>query len=279
MSAHVDRTRIQSSSTAAPNGSLTDDGGSALDRDLDLSVIDGVPSALSKGGGSSREYSSMDAGWGAEGADTAVCATSGGGAILVPPKSTNCSGLIALQSRRNTCEDSTISRYRNHCGSAVCSLLRLGGALVKDTDAGCRPAFSSKRVRITPKCAMLRRLARLPGNPVVSTANVRDSLPACLFTSASPRSSLLRLSYPKSSRRTKPVRTSSSRSCERREVRFCKPWMDKKLSRALQTKHDVSQIAHRHTEIKRKTHHWHADSNPSSAITARHSAYARSTAR
>mmetsp|Transcript_10972 Transcript_10972/g.42736 ORF Transcript_10972/g.42736 Transcript_10972/m.42736 type:complete len:272 (-) Transcript_10972:3115-3930(-) len=110
---------------------------------------------------------------------------------------------------------------------------------------------------MTPKCAIDRRLARLPGSPVVSTASVSGSLPACLFTAASPRSSLFRLSYPRSSLRTSPVRTSSSRSCDRSDVRFCKPWIDKKLSRA----------------------HWQALSKPSSASTARHSAYALRTAR
>ena len=141
-----------------------------------------------------------------------------------PPNSTTCSGLTAEQSRRNTCEDNTISLYRNHCGKAAHSLRRRGGARANATHPGCKPALSSTRVRITPKCACCRLDARFPGSPVSSTATVSGSFPLCMFTSASGLSSLLRPPpYAKSDVGTRPVRTSSFKSCARKLVRVCRP--------------------------------------------------------
>mmetsp|Transcript_13443 Transcript_13443/g.57334 ORF Transcript_13443/g.57334 Transcript_13443/m.57334 type:complete len:413 (-) Transcript_13443:545-1783(-) len=239
VSAHDELTTIQASSNAAIGAEEDDDA-------ADAESSTGAPSAPSKGG--SEEASVSD------------CVTTGAGAsvTLDPPNSTTCSGDTAEQSRRNTCEDNTISLYRNHCGSAAHSLLRRGGARANATHPGCKPALSSTLVRITPKCACCRLDARFPGSPVSNTATVNGSFELWRFTSASGLSSRLRPPpYAKSDVGTKPVRTSSFRSCARKLVRVCRPWMDKKLSRAQR----------------------HAASNPSSAIIKRHSWYARSTAK
>ena len=126
MSAQDEPTTIQSSRRAAGAFSLV------LPWDaVGMGVDDtGKPSMPSNGGSSdafscdASETSSCEI---ASSAPSTPGDTGVNGTIFDPPNNIICSADTLLQSLKNTCDESTISLYRNQLGSASQSDLRFGG--------------------------------------------------------------------------------------------------------------------------------------------------------